>query len=82
MPDKGEWPTSRPGHFALGKELPYPLNRRLGRPQRHLEDLEMRKMYCSYRASNPGRQLRSLVEYYIPAHKVNLFIGARGGAVG
>ena len=80
VPDKGERPTSDPSQFAVGKELWYPLNRSLSGSQRHLEDLEMRKIYCSCRASIPVKQVRSLVEYYIPAHKVQLFIGARGGA--
>jgi len=29
----GEWLTSHPGHFNLGKEAWYPLNRRLGASQ-------------------------------------------------
>jgi hypothetical protein len=28
--EAGEWPDSRPGHFAPGKEPRYPFNRRLG----------------------------------------------------
>jgi hypothetical protein len=28
-----EWLASHPGHFTPGKELPYPLDRRLGRSQ-------------------------------------------------
>jgi len=29
-PDWGEWTTPRPGRFTLGKEIPYPVYRRLG----------------------------------------------------
>jgi hypothetical protein len=31
--NRGEWLTSHPGHFNLGKEAQYPLNRRLGASQ-------------------------------------------------
>jgi hypothetical protein len=31
--DGGEWLTSHLGRFTLGKEHPYPLNKRLGGPQ-------------------------------------------------
>jgi hypothetical protein len=36
---------------------PYPFNRRLGGPQRHLDIVEKRKMSCPNRDSNPGNDI-------------------------
>jgi hypothetical protein len=69
--DGGEWSTPWSGCWDFGKEPPYPLNRRMSRPQGQSGQF-WRKSLDPARIQTPNRPAcRWLLHYTIPAPECN-----------